>query len=526
MRIFNNNGFSIKNVTISQTSCVPGDEVTIGFTLALNSSAAMGAIKGDVEIAFGKGVVEYDEDLGRDVARFVHGFIVKTFSNVSIAKGASKKFNFTVTMPSNAIMAGTGVSAGDWMMLNVEADETRGGYYYADVAEALIRLQTHATPTIGNHVNRDLAELPNESSPLGYFGSFVQNASLPRITIPFTLDTVNHNDPGLTATHVLRYTCGGVPFTITKETAHGVAAVNMDLPLLPGSGTVSWTYKITDSYGKSATKMGSFSVLAYSPPTITNMLVERYKLVPTTGGYDEEAADDGTKVWLTLAANIAAVNSLNAWTAVMTYWDAALGETAAVTVTSQDGWTLGGTDGTTIILPRDDAQLAGIAVADTKDYCFRLTITDAVGNSVTLVSDNVVKAGAVFDISPGGVAVGMRSTGSVASPLFEVNYPAILNDDVIIPENKLLKVVTVSDSVSLSASSRGGAVIVTVSPGVGWTPIGIVGWNSSNTNTFLVRAYYDPSTDTVRCYANYQGTSSSAVSVTITAYVLCLHTSK
>lgn len=523
MRIFNNDGFSIKNVTISQTSCVPGDEVTIGFTLALNSSAAMGAIKGDVQIAFGKGVVEYDEDLGRDVARFIHGFIVKTFSNVSIAKGASKKFNFTVTMPSNAIMAGTGVSAGDWMMLNVDAEETRGGFYFADVAEALIRLQTHATPTIGNHANSDLAELPNESSPLGYFGSFVQNASLPRITIPFTLDTVNHNDPGLTATHVLRYTCGGVPFTITKETAHGVAAVNMDLPLLPGSGTVSWTYKITDSYGKSATKMGSFSVLAYSPPTITNMLVERYKLVPTTGGYDEEAADDGTKVWLTLAANITAVNSLNAWTAVMTYWEAALGETAAVTVTSQDGWTLGGTNGTTISLTRDDDQLAGIAVADTKDYCFRLTITDTVGNSVTLVSDNIVKAGAVFDISPGGVAVGMRSTGTEnGGELFQCAYPAeFAGDMAVTSQNALLKVVEVSDTVTVSNNSYVSKTIA-VNPGVGWTAIGIVGFESSQTfcSPYKARLVNGDVEMSIRYYG-----SGSSQTVTLTADVLCLRTS-
>lgn len=98
------------------------------------------------------------------------------------------------------------------------------------------------------------------------------------------------------------------------------------------------------------------------------------------------------------------------------------------------------------------------------------------------------------------------------------------NGNVSVAAEGLLKVITATGSVSLSTSSRGGAVIVDVDAGSGWTPIGIVGYNNSNTGTVLSRIYFMDSNSTARGYAYYNGTSSSGVNVTVTLYVLCIRT--
>lgn len=121
-----------------------------------------------------------------------------------------------------------------------------------------------------------------------------------------------------------------------------------------------------------------------------------------------------------------------------------------------------------------------------------------------------------------GHAGGGTSGGGVAETF---DNPVQFNNDVAVAAGKLLKVVTATGSVSLSTSHKGDAVIVSVDAGTGWTPLGIVGWNNSNVGTVFSRMYYAPDSNTARGYAYYLGTSSSAVSITITLYVLCVRTS-
>lgn len=115
------------------------------------------------------------------------------------------------------------------------------------------------------------------------------------------------------------------------------------------------------------------------------------------------------------------------------------------------------------------------------------------------------------------------ASGGGVSETFD--NPVQFNNDVAVAAGKLLKVVTASGTVTLSTSSRGGAVIVSVDAGTGWTPMCIVGWNNSNVGTFLSRMYFNTTDNTARGYAYYQGTSSSGVNITITLYVLCVRTS-
>lgn len=103
------------------------------------------------------------------------------------------------------------------------------------------------------------------------------------------------------------------------------------------------------------------------------------------------------------------------------------------------------------------------------------------------------------------------------------NGTATFNYDVIVRENKLLKVVTATGSVSVSSSSASETGTLTVTPGDGWTPIGVVGFAVSQSWCF-VRSVRLISGSSVEIAVRYTGTSTSSQTVTLTADVLCLHT--
>lgn len=524
MQYFNDSdGLSISNVVVTPGSVLAEGTFNLSFKLSLKSNATGGTVSGDIDIGLGDGVI-YENELD-----FPHGWTsLKLIRNQSIAKGKSKTYTTTITLSDLTTL---NTEPGGYLSSEIHVSNSSGGYYMVGVYQIILYLDQRTAPEIISYTLTDRAPMRNVSdgSPLEYFGNVLQTASLPRLTYNFALDPLISNDPTLTANHQLEYTIGGVTTTLTTSTVHGITSVAFNLNAIQQAGTVSWKYIITDSYGNTDTETGSFNVIAYSPPAITNLLLERYAVVPDAGGEAHEASDDGTHLWLTLAAGIAAVNSRNAWTAVMTYWDAALGESTAVTVTSQDGWTLGGTDGTVISLSRDETQLAGIVADDTKSYSFRLTITDALNNSVTQVFDGIVKAGAVLDVSPGGVGVGKRCTGTEGGgELFQCAYPAYFDGDasfggnVAVGSGKLLKVVNVTVASSLSIAGGSSAdCTATVNPGTGWTPICTTGTRCNNGRIIMRRVYLSGTT----VHVEPVNTGTSTYTIGIQADVLCIRTS-
>lgn len=109
-----------------------------------------------------------------------------------------------------------------------------------------------------------------------------------------------------------------------------------------------------------------------------------------------------------------------------------------------------------------------------------------------------------------------------SGPLFECVYPAIFSCDVISPPGKLLKVVQVTGTVSMSSGSTTATKTLAVTAGTGWTPIGVVGFKASQSwcsvrEAMLVNGEVEMS-------LRYHGSSSSSQTVTLTADVLCLHT--
>ncbi len=124
-----------------------------------------------------------------------------------------------------------------------------------------------------------------------------------------------------------------------------------------------------------------------------------------------------------------------------------------------------------------------------------------------------------------GVAIGKFSASTDGNPLFEVaeGYRSLIMGDLVTPLGRLLKVVTVSDSGTVSTGATTMSKTKAVEPGDGWTPVGIVGFRVSNSFCVLTRAQIDGGSVEMSC--RYNGTSSSGLTVTLTADVLCLHTS-
>ena len=353
LRYFDDNGCSVRNLTVTPASYIPGDTVTISFTLSVGSKAAFGAVSGNVEVTLGNGVIQYDEDEGKDCVSGFNGLTIKTFTKASIAKGASKAYSFSVKLTDVPSLAWMGIEPGDYLMFSISADAGSGGFYDMYVSDAVIRLAERTAPTISGSLLTDRASMPDaaDGSPMEYFGGLLQLVSLPRLRFDFTLDPVNYRDPGLTASHLLSWTCGGVVNSVSANTGYGVTTVTLDMGAPLYSGSVTWTYTVTDSYGMSATLTGTFQVTPYLPPNISAFNCERWEEVLTGSVPQHVSSSSGENIWLSLRATVTPINGMNAWNAVLTYWSQDMQESSAWAAGSQVsengeilGWNLSGSD--------------------------------------------------------------------------------------------------------------------------------------------------------------------------------------
>lgn len=175
-----------------------------------------------------------------------------------------------------------------------------------------------------------------------------------------------------------------------------------------------------DSKGKSGNYVGgAFTVYAYESPRLEALagvdLAERYEVILNDDGSEStQLSDAGSYLWTSFAAEISAINGKNAWTIKRAYaesgYELPTGETV---LSAADGEALSRTRDQTIF-PRT------LVFSANKRYTVALTLTDYF-ETQTLTFD-VDKAGGYFNIEKNGVAVGMRSTGTAAKPLFESAY--------------------------------------------------------------------------------------------------------
>ena len=253
-------------------------------------------------------------------------------------------------------------------------------------------------------------------SAYGKTGVYVQNFSEPVITGNVTLDP---NYPYISAQYTLvvtRHSNGKAMFQKTQadDATFHVGAITK-------SGLMDYTMTVIDSAGNVTERSGSFTVTAYSAPTLANVSAERYTSRMTDDGeIIYIAAEDGEFVRFSLTGKVAQINGANAWNLALVY--GADESSASTTMPS----VLSGTDGTagaTFVWNNNQDVLvsegAPIEIDTAMSWTFSFTLVDLFNGSAS-GAGYVDESGAYFDVEPNGVAVGMRSTAEENEKKFEV----------------------------------------------------------------------------------------------------------
>ncbi|MBQ3668410.1 MAG: hypothetical protein II920_04190 [Clostridia bacterium] len=243
------------------------------------------------------------------------------------------------------------------------------------------------------------------------FGGFVQGKSALRCLVAAALDTQADAETTIISRSLLfgaqAYTSG------TDEFVLGTS----DL-----SGQVPFTATVTDSHGETGELSGSVNIIPYAAPSLSELSFERYSAIVDTAGNPVYEPDDSSRnIRVSALGRVSPVGGVNAWT---------------LTVKSEGGSSeytdalAGGADGEGILLSNDRTVFTR-ELAETEDWLFTVTLADMFESAVYRFV--LPASSAILDVEKGGVAVGMRSKGSAALPLFEVSYPAVFYGEVSLP---------------------------------------------------------------------------------------------
>ena len=320
------------------------------------------------------------------------------------SKGSTWDNTFTFTLPVN--------DPSEWtsrISTSTDIDIVityQGNDYFVEtgyVTTALKLVRERITPALS-------LSFTDTSGVYGDYEVYVQERSVLTATPAVTLDT---GPDANNAAAVMTLTLDG--------TVYAAGGGKFDIGALSRGGNLSWMLTVTDSYGVTGTLTGTLTVTSWSIPYLTGFETERYSSGLDTGGNTVYYPDDGgTDIRVTLAGGVYPVNGLNAWTLVMSTTDGTNTYTRTL---------MSGTDGQTISLDHD-RSVFDVQLSATSDWLVTVTLTDSFASTVY---DRIFipKAGAIFNIEKTGVAVGMRSTGTEAQPLFQVAYPTELGSVAI-----------------------------------------------------------------------------------------------
>ena len=239
------------------------------------------------------------------------------------------------------------------------------------------------------------------TSHLSTYGNLIAGKTVPTISFSVTLDTDADSGIGYE----------GRTLTVGSKT-YTLSANSGTLGAIAESGSIAYTITVTDSYGQTGTLSGTVMVLAYTPPTLSCVAISRYvSSLNTQGQTVYELDDDGNKLWFDAAITVQTSlgSGTNKWSLKIT----PAGGTAINVLTNSSL--------ATKTYTHDRTVLNG-TYANTSSFDFTVELSDQF--TVITYSVNVPKAGGIFNIETTGVAIGMRSTGTDATPLFQSAYPA------------------------------------------------------------------------------------------------------
>ena len=131
---------------------------------------------------------------------------------------------------------------------------------------ATVQVRSGIVPTIGNPTIEDTNSISKA------MGLYVQSQSCIKFTIPTS------GNQGSTITSVS-----------TKFNGQTYSGSTFTTQAIQNSGTLTYTITVTDSRGRTATKSGSINVVAYNPPSLTNVSAKRansgYAVDESSGTY-------------------------------------------------------------------------------------------------------------------------------------------------------------------------------------------------------------------------------------------------
>lgn len=131
---------------------------------------------------------------------------------------------------------------------------------------AAVQVRSGIVPTVGNPTIEDTNSISKA------MGLYVQSQSCIKFTIPTS------GNQGSTITSVS-----------TKFNGQTYSGSTFTTQAIQNSGTLTYTITVTDSRGRTATKSGSVNVVAYNPPSLTNVSAKRsnsgYAVDESSGTY-------------------------------------------------------------------------------------------------------------------------------------------------------------------------------------------------------------------------------------------------
>lgn len=239
----------------------------------------------------------------------------------------------------------------------------------------------------------------------GLNGLYVQGKTTAKLTATATAGN---------GASISSYTYSGSNVT-SSASSTTVTANNITTAAIQASGTVTYTVKVQDTRGRTASKTVSITVYPYSAPTIGPVSVQRCDV-------NGNIADSGTYAKYTVASSYSSVNGNNTRTVTVAY-SSNNGSSYSAETTLQAATDTSGTK---------TGVYGGGAFAAASTYLIRFTIKDAYGATKTITAPLQSAARPLNIRSNGkGVAIGGMST----KDQFEVFMPADFNSNVNIDGN-------------------------------------------------------------------------------------------